>query len=128
MNLRPAPTRLYGFRVACLGILVALAASVNAQEVQETLPAEAPLSRPTATSLSHASGYYVPFKPLTISQQRARYEAEQRMYRTEWYQWIGYNPARPAVNASYMSFGEQYYYTPSRAAMFNTGPTRAWLW
>ena len=36
------------------------------------------------------AAYGPPIPPLTLAQQRARFEAEQRMYRTEWYNWMGY--------------------------------------
>ncbi len=63
---------------------------------------EASDTLPLSTSTSAAQ--YFP-KPLTYSQQLARYEAEQRTMRIEHNRWIGFDPARPATNASYMYSG-----------------------
>jgi len=57
---------------------------------------------PMTTSTSAAQ--YFP-KPLTYPQQLARHEAEQRTMRMEHNRWIGFDPARPATNASYMYSG-----------------------
>lgn len=57
---------------------------------------------PLTTSTSAAM--YFP-KPLTYPQQIARYEAEQRSMRMERNRWIGYEPARPNTNSSYMYSG-----------------------
>ena len=74
--------------------------SVNAQ-AQAQQP-DSGDSLPMSTSNSAAQ--YFP-KPLTYPQQLARYEAEQRTMRMEHNRWIGFDPARPATNASYMYSG-----------------------
>ncbi len=58
---------------------------------------------PMSTSTS-AAVLYEP-KPLTYPQQLARFQAEQRMMRMEYNRWIGFDPARPATNSSYMYSG-----------------------
>ena len=64
---------------------------------------------PMTTSTS-ASMYFP--KPLTYPQQLARYEAEQRAMRMSYNRWIGFDPARPATNSSWMYSG-LYNFTPS---------------
>ena len=58
---------------------------------------------PMSTSTS-ASVIFEP-RPLTYPQQMARYQAEQRLQRMEYNRWIGFDPARPATNSSYMYSG-----------------------
>jgi hypothetical protein len=65
---------------------------------------------------------------LTVAQQRARFAADQRLLRSEWNQWVGYEPLRPTVNASYMSNGVQRFYIPSRGVIVSSGMSRAWYW
>lgn len=67
-------------------------------------------------------------KPLTVSQQRARFEAEQRLYRAEWNNWIGYSPLRPSLNSSYMSNIAPRYFVPSRGILIRTGQPLWWYW
>ena len=70
---------------------------------------------------------YLP-KPLTIAQQRAKFQADQIILRAEWYNWIGYSPLRPNVNGSYMSNGTPRYYIPSRGVIVSAGQARSWYW
>lgn len=63
-----------------------------------------------------------------LIRQRVQFEAQQRVLREQWYQWIGYSPARPTVNSSYMASGTPYYYIPSRGLIVNSGPARALYW
>ena len=103
--------------IAVAYFLLGVAGAAQAQQNGEMLP----LSTSTSPSMQQE-------KPLTIAQQRARYAADQRMFRAEWNQWIGYEPLRPTVNASYMSNGVQRFYIPSRGVIVSTGVTRAWYW
>lgn len=82
---------------------------------------------PLAGAASRSS-YESAAVPLTISQQRAVYEANQRMYRTEWYNWAGHSPLRPHMNASYMSGGFQHYYHQPYPAVHRIGFARGWYW
>ncbi len=96
--------------------------TLHAQEPTAANPIALPLSSPSSASYNQeASGW-------SIIHQRAMFEAEQRMLRTEYNKWIGYNPARPNMNASYLSNGRQLYYIPSRAQFVNAGATRSWYW
>lgn len=72
--------------------------------------------------------YQMQSQPLTYAQQRARFESEQRLYRIEWNNWIGYSPSRPTLNASYMSGIAPRYYIPSRGILVHTGMGRSWYW
>lgn len=63
-----------------------------------------------------------------LIRQRVQFEAQQRVLREQWYQWIGYSPSRPTVNASYMSTSTQYYYIPTRGRIVSSGPARALYW
>lgn len=60
--------------------------------------------------------------------QRIQFEAQQRVLREEWNQWIGYSPARPTVNGSNLSNGLPYYYIPSRGQIVNNGLGRSGYW
>lgn len=60
--------------------------------------------------------------------ERVQFEARQRVLRAEWNEWIGYNPSRPTVNASYLSNGLQSYYVPARGQIVNNGMGRSWYW
>ena len=97
----------------CLAGLLAIAAA-SARADDPPLPAAAsPLPLSTTTSLG---GYeaVVP-QPLTIAQQRARYEADQRMLRMQWNKWIGYEPLRPSLpNALTNNEMNPYYLQPVR--------------
>ena len=63
-----------------------------------------------------------------LIRQRVQFEAQQRVLREQWYQWIGYSPARPSVNASYTSSTTQQYYIPSRGRIISSGPARSLYW
>ena len=63
-----------------------------------------------------------------LIRQRVQFEAQQRVLREQWYQWIGYSPSRPTVNGSYMSTSTQYYYIPSNGRIVSSGPARALYW
>lgn len=97
----------------------------TAQEVVNPSPPAKPLplSSPATSAYNSLS-----VQPLNIVQQRAMFEAEQRMLRTEWNKWIGHSPARPNLNASYMSNGRQLYFLPQRQQFVNAGATRSWYW
>ena len=92
---------------------------------QQTIPyapaAPLPPSHPQAEA-------YAQFPQMTIAQRRARFQAEQQMLRQEWYNWMGYTPMRPTVNASYMASTARHYYLPSRGAIVNLGGSRVWYW
>ncbi|MCA9133477.1 MAG: hypothetical protein KDA45_09995 [Planctomycetales bacterium] len=83
-----------------------------------------------ALPLSSPSSFAYTTQPLGMSivQQRAMFEADQRMLRLEWNKWIGYSPSRPNTNASYMSNGLQRYYIPARGVIVGAGPSRSWYW
>lgn len=111
-------------RISSLALVVAMlfAANLSAQEAAETETATVePL--PLTTSSSQ-----IEIKPPSIAQQRAQYEADQRMMRMEWNKWIGYSPLRPNMNASYYSNGFQRYYIPSRGVFVSGYQTRTWYW
>jgi hypothetical protein len=91
----------------------------NADDEIEKLPLAGAASR---------SSYETAAAPLTIAQQRAAYEANQRMYRTEWYNWAGHSPLRPHMNASYMSGGFQHYYHQPYPVVHRIGFARGWYW
>lgn len=86
--------------------IVGVVACATPSQAQEPESANA---LPMTTSTSAA--LYFP-KPLTYPQQIARYEAEQRAMRMEYNRWIGFDPARPATNSSWMYSG-LYNFTPS---------------
>jgi hypothetical protein len=94
-------------------------------DAQENPTAQPQPAMPVSNS---PSAVYYQYKPLTFAQQRARFEAEQRMYRMEWNLWIGHSPLRPNSNASYMAASYyQNYYNADRGVLINTG-TRGWYW
>jgi len=72
--------------------------------------AQEPLSDGLPMTTSTSAAQYFP-KPLTYPQQIARFEAEQRSMRMEHNRWIGFDPARPVTNSSYMYSG-LYNFTP----------------
>ncbi len=63
-----------------------------------------------------------------LIRQRVQFEAQQRVLREQWYQWIGHSPARPSVNASYTSSAPQRYYLPSQGRIVTSGPARSLYW
>ncbi len=83
--IRPVLMRV----VACLTALAALASPLRADDTDKPLP--------LSTTASVGSYDAAVSKPLTIAQQRARFEADQRMLRMQWNKWIGYEPLRPAL-------------------------------
>ncbi len=82
---------------------------------------------PQPLPLSSTATDYAP-KPLTYAQQIARFTAVQNAARIEWNKWIGYDPARPYVNASYMSNGLQRYYIPRRGVIVSGYHSSSWYW
>jgi hypothetical protein len=90
---------------------------------QEKAPAT---SQPLPMTKSPSASNYP--KPLTFSQQQARYEAEQRTLRLEWYRWMGYTPSRPSLNASYQSYQPTFYYNGHRGILINANNPRHWYW
>lgn len=104
-----------------LSTAIVLVASVaQAQEFGEPAP-------PATPELTVSPSVEAP-KPLTFAQQNARFQAEQAMMRMQWNKWIGHDPARPFVNASFMSNGFQRYYIPSRGLIVTGGNVRTWYW
>lgn len=83
--IRPVLMRV----VPCLLALAALASPARADDPSQPLPLSA------TTSVGNYDAMVS--KPLTIAQQRARYDADQRMMRMQWNKWIGYEPARPSL-------------------------------
>ncbi len=83
--IRPVLMRV----VPCLLAFATLASAARADETTQSLP--------MSTTTSIGSYEATVSKPLTIAQQRARYDADQRMMRMQWNKWIGYEPARPAL-------------------------------
>jgi len=81
-----------------------------------------PLSSPSSMSYNQTAHAW------SIIHERARIEAEGRLYRSEFNNAIGHLPARPNMNASYMSTGRPIYYIPARGQFVNTGMTRSWYW
>jgi len=95
--------------------------------------ADAPL--PLSTNVSVGRYDASVSKPLTIAQQRARFEADQRMLRMQWNKWIGYEPLRPAMpNPLTNNEMNPYYMQPTRIrpvwSVWNYGsrpwPSRYW--
>lgn len=75
--------------VPCLLALATWVSPLQADEPGQPLPLS------TTTSVGSYEGAIS--KPLSIAQQRARYDADQRMARMQWNKWIGYEPSRPAL-------------------------------
>ncbi|MEM7474440.1 MAG: hypothetical protein AAF483_05550 [Planctomycetota bacterium] len=100
-----------------LALLVAFSSSLVGQE---------PKNDSIPLTSTEASSYSV--KPMTMAQQRAHFEAQQRMLRMEFNKWIGYSPLRPTMNSSYMSNGVQRYYIPSRGIIVSNYNTYSWYW
>ena len=105
-------------------LLMLLVLTVCLAGTNATANAQQPEPLPLSTSRS--SAYQE--RPLTIAQQRAKFAADQRMLRLEWNQWIGHEPLRPFMNASYMSNGSPRYYIPSRGVIVSYGMGNAWYW
>jgi hypothetical protein len=113
-------------RFAGLLLVVAVALFIS---FEQPGMAQEPLKAPSVPMpLTNSPSAYNTMPPLTIPQQRAKFEADQRMLRMEWNNWIGYSPSRPNMNASYMSNGLQQYYIPSRGVIVSTGHSRSWYW
>lgn len=104
--IRPALSRL----VPCVAALLAMFAG-PARADDPAHPPALPLT--TTTSLG---GYEASVsQPLTIAQQRARYDADQRMLRMQWNKWIGYEPLRPSQpNVMMNNEMNPYYVQPVR--------------
>ena len=96
--------------LSCLAS-TAFSAAAMAQADDTVVPPPLPLS-----STSSLSGYEGTVQqPLTIAQQRARYDADQRMLRMQWNKWIGYEPLRPSQpNALTNNEMNPYYMQPVR--------------
>lgn len=97
---------------------------VLAQEPKPANPSFGSLPLTSASALSYDQAA----KGWSIIHERARIEAEGRLYRTEFNRAIGHSPARPAVNSSFMSAGRPIYYIPARGQFVNAGLTRSWYW
>lgn len=103
--------------IAALGCaLLAMTATAQAQDT----PAESALPMTNSSSVAAA-------KPFTIAQQRAQFAADQRMFRIEFNNAIGYSPLRPSVSAGYMSYAPQRYFINSRQTIVSPG-TYSWYW
>lgn len=135
--------------LSCLLLLTALAAlparaddpaapnAANPNASAPNISASATGAEPLPLSTNGAPGRYDAgvSKPLTIAQQRARYEADQRMLRMQWNKWIGYEPLRPAMpNPLTNNEMNPYYMQPTRIrpvwSVWNYGsrpwPSRVW--
>ncbi len=86
--IRPVLTRM----VPCLAVLLAIAASPL--RADDPAPGQ---SLPLTTPGGIGSYEGTISQPLTIAQQRARFDADQRMLRMQYNKWIGYEPLRPAM-------------------------------
>ena len=109
--------------VASLGLALPVPSAV-AQEPKPANPSRPSLPLTSATALS----YHQAAVAWSIIHERARIEAEGRLYRTEFNRAIGHSPARPAMNSSFMSTGRPIYYIPARGQFVNAGLTRSWYW
>lgn len=107
-------------RIVALAMVLFAATTCSAVQAQEV---ESPSDRLALTS---STSNLVP--QLTFPQQVARYQAQQRVLRMEFNNWIGYSPLRPNMNASWMSNGVQQFYIPSRGVFVSAGPSRSWYW
>lgn len=83
--IRPVLLRV----VPCLLALACLASPIRGDDTTKPLP--------LSTTASVGSYEATIEKPLTIAQQRARFDADQRMMRMQWNKWIGYEPLRPSM-------------------------------
>ncbi len=75
-----------------------------------------------------AASYNQTAQAWDIIHERARIEADGRLLRAEFNKWIGHSPARPNMNASYLSTGSRLYYIPARGQFVNAGLNRSWYW
>lgn len=76
--------------IPCLGLCLALFA--RQLPADDTLvPPPLPLSSPASLG-----SYEAVSPPMTVAQQRARFDADQRMMRMQWNKWLGYEPLRPS--------------------------------
>lgn len=108
---------------AALLLAWAMMTSVSVGQQPDQVAGQLPISE--SPSIQY---YQYQVQPLTVAQQRARFEAEQRLYRMEWNNWAGYSPLRPTLNASYMSGIAPRYFVPSRGVLIHTGQARSWYW
>lgn len=110
---------MQSIRIAVFGLGICLAWGAGAEAQQPPEPVIPLTNSPSSEYMG---------QPLTYAQQIARFESDQRVLRLQWNQWIGYDPLRPTMNASYMSNGRQKYYIPSRSVIVSVGNSRAWYW
>ncbi len=96
---------------------------VDAQEGSTIAP-----FKPLPLSTHSSASYNSTAQAWAIIHQRARIEADGRLLRTEFNKSIGYSPARPSMNASYMSNSSPLYYIPGREQFVNAGLSRSWYW
>jgi hypothetical protein len=89
-------------------MMVASISTASAQAQPEANPVMPITNSPSAAIYTPAPSFI---------HMRARFQAEQLMYRMEAYEWAGYSPLRPNVNASYMSAPT--YSPPHRGYMTN---------
>lgn len=103
--LRPLLSRV----IASLACALAMATSTARADD----PAISPI--PLSTTLSLGGYDATVSQPLTIAQQRARFDADQRMLRMQWNRWIGYEPLRPSSpNVLMQNEINPYYLQPAR--------------
>ena len=115
------PTLAALLLIVC-GFLVAMQPNLVVAQEGQSLTKPLPLSSPST------AGYNQTAQAWSIIHERARVEAEGRLIRTEFNKWIGHSPARPSMNASYMTNGSPLYYIPARGQFVNAGLTRSWYW
>lgn len=115
-------------RIIAAALLCSAGLFGNSQLSVAQEPAAAQGSSPMPLSSPSSAAYVHESLGMSIIHRRAIFEAEQRMLRTEYNKWIGYNPARPSMNASYLSNSRQLYYIPSRGQFVNAGVARSWYW
>lgn len=112
--------------VALLIIAGGLGMALQPQQslAQEGLPPAKPMPLGSPSTAVYNQSAYA----WTIIHERARVEAHNRMMRTEFNKWIGHSPARPNMNASYMSAGSPLFYMPASGQLVNAGVARSWYW
>ncbi len=111
-------------RAVCLGavLFVALGVDIPAQEPDQS---PLPLSTP---AVSRGYPEYVP-KQLTLSQQTARIQAEQRLMRMEGHKWAGYDTLRPTLSAGFTYDSRYIAYSPFRGRFVTNGwGSNTWFW
>lgn len=113
-------------RVAILALTLSglLSSAGQSQELENLAPPAK--SDANALPLSTSQSAYP--KPPSFAVQTARFQAEQRVLRMQWNKWIGHDPLRPTMNASYMSNGVQRYYLPNRSAIVSAYGGSYWYW